>query len=117
MAPRKQKAPEKKPRSLMARLLSSTAIGLGLGGRGLGRLAMRYPRPALGAAVFLGIFGTIAANALWYQPHRINQPFLATRTFGAFDSLPGLKTASLPAGEVTTYRIERQDDVDRKSVV
>nr|WP_316653241.1 peptidoglycan-binding domain-containing protein [uncultured Gellertiella sp.] len=119
MAPRKRKAPEKKGRSLRAALLSSTAVSLGFAGRGfghagrgLGRLAWRYPRPAAGAALFAIIFGAIAANALWYQPHRLTTPYLATRDASRFDALPGWHgKAAGQSADVTTYRIERADGV------
>ncbi|MBB4065755.1 peptidoglycan-binding domain-containing protein [Gellertiella hungarica] len=111
MAPRKPRAPEKKaPRPVLLRLLSTTALWLGLGARGLGRQAMRHPGPALATTLFLGVFGTIAANALWYQPHRLTSPFFATRDFSRFDALPGLRKATPPT-DVTTFRIERQDTV------
>lgn len=111
MAPRKPKAPEKRPKPLIVRLLSTTALWLGLGARGLGRQAMRHPAPALSGLLFLGIFGTVAANALWYQPQRLETPFFATRDFDRFDALPGLRRAQNPAGDVTTFRIERDKGV------
>lgn len=111
MAPRKPKAPERRPKPLIIRLLSTTALWLGLGARGLGRQAMRHPAPALSSLLFLGIFGTVAANALWYQPQRLETPFFATRDFERFDALPGLRRAQNPAGDVTTFRIERDNGV------
>lgn len=111
MAPRKPKAPEKRPKPLIVRLLSTTALWLGLGARGLGRQAMRHPAPALSSLLFLGIFGTVAANALWYQPQRLHTPFFATREFDRFEALPGLRRMQDPSTEVTTFRIERDNGV------
>lgn len=109
MAPRKRKAPEKKARPFRAVLLSSTALFLGQAGRGLFALAWRHPRPVLTAVLFAGAFGAIAANALWYQPHRIESPYLVTRDISHFSALPGLRKVQKPADNVTTFKIERQD--------
>lgn len=111
MAPRKPKAPEKRRQPLIVRLLSTTALWLGLGARGIGRQAMRNPGAALSVSLFLGVFGTVAANALWYQPQRLQTPFFATRDFNRFDALPGMAQRRMPDPEVTTFKIERADTV------
>lgn len=112
MAPRKRKAPEKKAPPFRAVLLSSTALFLGQAGRGLFALAWRHPQTVLTASLFAAAFGAIAANALWYQPHRLASPFLATRDISHFSALPGLRKVQTPADNVTTFRIERHDDAD-----
>lgn len=109
MAPRKRKAPEPKRRPLLAVLLSSTALALGQMAGGLGRLVMRHPRPIFGTLGFAAVFSAIAANALWYQPHRINSPFLVTRDMSNYDALPGITPKAPPPKDMTTYKIEHED--------
>jgi peptidoglycan hydrolase-like protein with peptidoglycan-binding domain len=89
--------------------MSTTALALGQMAGRLGRLMGRYPRPIFGGLGFAAIFGAIAANALWYQPHRLQQPFLVTRDFGDFDALPGIRPKAAPPADMTTYRIEREE--------
>lgn len=112
MAPRKRKAPEPKRRPLLAVLLSTTALGLGQLAGGLGRLMGRHPRPVFGTLGFAAVFAAIAANALWYQPHRVNSPFLATRDMANFNALPGIRPKAVPPADMTTYKIERAEPGD-----
>lgn len=111
MAPRKPKAPEKRPKPLIIRLLSTTALWLGFCARGLGRQALSHPGPALASALFLGVFGSVAANALWYQPQRLSSGYFATRDFERFDALPGLRHRQAAPADVTTFKIERAETV------
>lgn len=84
---------------------------LGRAARAFGSLLAAHPRQALGTLAFGLVFSTIAANALWYQPHRVAEPFFATRDLARFNVLPGWHLAPSAAGEsdVTTFRIERAD--------
>lgn len=102
--------PERRGRPFVVVLLSSTALFLGHAARWLGGLAWRHPRPVLTTTLFAGAFGAIAANALWYQPHHLQSPYLATRDISHFSALPGLRKVQKPADNVTTFKIERQDD-------
>ena len=133
MAPQKRKSPKgrgkgkRKQPGLASRgavalgslsLRGSTALG-GLGLRGAGALAAfiggavgRNPAIAGGVALFFGVFGFVTANALWYQTGAHPSPILRTRDPGAPYQIPGRKSfmhAQADAGNVTTFRIERQD--------
>lgn len=106
MTKRKRKSPEKKKAGNAALLVLSK------GGAALVRLAGRYPRAVGGAFCFSLIFGTIAANALWYQPGQHPSPFLRTRNAEDFTALAGVRRAPLLSEQdpetVTTFRIERE---------
>jgi peptidoglycan hydrolase-like protein with peptidoglycan-binding domain len=136
MAPQKRKSPKgrgkgkRKQPGLASRgavalgslsLRGGTALG-GLGLRGVGAFAAliggavgRHPAIAGGVALFLGIFGFVTANALWYQTGAHPSPLLRTRDPGAPYQIPGRKAflhaQQADAGNVTTFRIERQDSV------
>lgn len=109
MAPQKRRAPEPKRRPLRALLLSSTAIALGRLAAGLGRLMANHPKPVFGTLGFAAIFSAIAANALWYQPHRLATPFMVTRNLADFDALPGVRPTPVDPADVTTFKIEREE--------
>ncbi len=134
MAPQKRKSPKgrgkgkrKQPgfasRGVMAlgnlSLRGSTALGgLGLRGAGafaglLGGAVGRHPAIVGGIALFLGVFGFVTANALWYQPGIHPSPLLRTRDPASPYQIPGRKSflhaQQADAGNVTTFRIERQD--------
>lgn len=106
MTKRKRKSPEKKKQGLQALLVLSRGAGA------LARLAGRYPRAVGGAFCFTIIFGTIAANALWYQPGQHPSPFLRTRDAEDFTALAGVPRAPLLSERdpetVTTFRIKRE---------
>ncbi len=136
MAPQKRKSPKgrgrgrRKQPGLASRgavalgslsLRGSTALG-GLGLRGAGALSAmiggavgRHPAIAGGVALFLGVFGFVTANALWYQSGTHPSPMLRTRDPGSPYQIPGrrsfLHAQQADAGNVTTFRIERQDAV------
>lgn len=140
MAPQKRKSPKgrgkgkrKQPgfasRGALAlgslSLRGGTALG-GLGLRGAGALAGliggaagRHPAIVGGVALFLGVFGFVTANALWYQPGTHPSPLLRTRDPGAPYQIPGRKSflhaQQADAGNVTTFRIERQDSIPAAS--
>lgn len=84
---------------------------LGRAARGFGAVLLAHPRQAFGTVAFAVVFSTIAANALWYQPQRIAQPFFATRDIARFSMLPGWHPSSSGEGgtDVTTFKIERAD--------
>ncbi|MFK0163642.1 peptidoglycan-binding protein [Rhizobium sp. NPDC090279] len=134
MAPQKRKSPKgrgkgkRKQPGLASRgavalgslsLRGSTALG-GLGLRGAGALAAlvggavgRHPAIAGGVALFFGVFGFVTANALWYQTGAHPSPILRTRDPASPYQIPGrrsfLHAQQADAGNVTTFRIERQD--------
>ncbi|KQW31193.1 peptidoglycan-binding protein [Rhizobium sp. Root274] len=108
MTKRKRKSPEKKKpaRHALSLLLA--------GGTALARLAGRYPRSVAGVTLFSLVFGTVAANALWYQPGQHPSPFLRTRDAADFTALAGMPKSPLlkahdPAN-VTTFKIEREGE-------
>ncbi|KQV32593.1 peptidoglycan-binding protein [Rhizobium sp. Root1203] len=116
MAASKRKSPKgRKGRQKPGLLLTGASVvgSLGLQGAGvLGGIVGRNPSIAGGTAAFLVIFSFVAANALWYQPGTHPHPFLRTR-----DPLfPNVLGARPPieqhVGEVTTFKIERQDEAD-----
>ena len=134
MAPQKRKSPKGrgKGRRKQPGLASRGAVAVGslglrgagaLGGlsvRGGGALAGlvggvvgRHPAAAGGIAIFLAVFSFVTANALWYQVGTHPSPLLRTRDPGAPYQIPGRKPFLLgqhaDAGNVTTFRIERQD--------
>lgn len=106
MTKRKRKSPEKKKAGSKVLLVLSTGAGA------LARLAGRHPRAVGGAFCFTLVFGTIAANALWYQPGQHPSPFLRTRDAADFSVLAGTPRSPLlseqDAENVTTFRIERE---------
>jgi peptidoglycan hydrolase-like protein with peptidoglycan-binding domain len=110
MSKRKRKSPEKKKPALKA-------LSLLLGcGTALARLIGRYPRSVAGVTLFSLVFGTIAGNALWYQPGQHPSPFLRTRDASDFTALAGMPKSPLlkshdPAN-VTTFKIEREGEAD-----
>jgi peptidoglycan hydrolase-like protein with peptidoglycan-binding domain len=108
MTKRKRKSPEKKKPARHALSL------LLMGGTALARLAGRYPRSVAGVTLFSLVFGTVAANALWYQPGQHPSPFLRTRDASDFTALAGMPKSPLlkahdPAN-VTTFKIEREGE-------
>ncbi len=72
----------------------------------------RNPSAAGGTAAFLVIFSFVAANALWYQPGAHPHPFLRTRDAPFPNVLGGRPAAEEHSGNVTTFKIERQDEAD-----
>lgn len=106
MTKRKRKSPEKKKAGGTALLLLSKGAGAVV------PLAGRHPRAVGGAFCFTLVFGTIAANALWYQPGQHPSPFLRTRNAEDFTALAGVPRAPLLSEQdpetVTTFRIERE---------
>lgn len=105
MTKRKRKSPEKKKAG------STVLLVLSKGAGALARLAGRHPRAVGGAFCFTLVFGTIAANALWYQPGQHPSPFLRTRDAADFTALSGVPRTPLlseNAENVTTFRIERE---------
>jgi len=106
MTKRKRKSPEKK------KVGSSALRLLSWGAGALARLAGRHPRALGGSACFTLVFGTIAANALWYQPGQHPSPFLRTRDAEDFTALSGVPRTPLLSEQdpdtVTTFRIQRE---------
>ncbi len=134
MAPQKRKSPKgrgkgkrKQPGLASRGAVAVGSLGLrgagalgGLGARGAGTLAGllggvvgRHPAAAGGIALFFAVFGFVTANALWYQAGAHPSPLLRTRDPGAPYQIPGRKAflagQQADAGNVTTFRIERQD--------
>ncbi|RDJ14407.1 peptidoglycan-binding domain-containing protein [Rhizobium grahamii] len=117
MAASKRKSPkgrrgrQKRPGLLLTG--ASVVGGLGLqGASALGGVIGRNPSVAGGTAAFLVIFSFVAANALWYQPGAHPHPFLRTRD-PLFPNVLGPRTAvEEHSGNVTTFKIERQDEAD-----
>lgn len=111
MAKRTRKSPEKKKKPAQ-RVLGLLSAGVA----GLARLAGRHPRLVGGFATFGVIFGTVAANALWYQPGQHPSPFLRTRDAANFSALAGVGRAQhLPEQQpanVTTFKIAREGEQD-----
>lgn len=108
MTKRKRKSPEKKKPARHA-----LSLLLGCGGA-LARLAGRYPRSVAGVTLFSLVFGTVAANALWYQPGQHPSPFLRTRDASDFTALAGMPKSQLLTehnpDNVTTFKIEREGE-------
>lgn len=106
MTKRKRKSPERKKGGSTVLLILSKGAGA------LARLVGRHPRAVGGAFCFTLVFGTIAANALWYQPGQHPSPFLRTRDATDFTALAGVPRTPLLSDEnaanVTTFRIERE---------
>ncbi|MDL2402369.1 peptidoglycan-binding domain-containing protein [Rhizobium mayense] len=134
MAPQKRKSPKGKGRGRRKQpgLASRGAVAIGslglrgagalggLGVRGVGALAGvfgdavgRHPAIAGGVAIFFAVFGFVTTNALWYQTGTHPSPLLRTRDPKSPYQIPGRKpflhTQQADAGNVTTFRIERQD--------
>lgn len=134
MAPQKRKSPKgrgkgrrKQPGLASRGAVAVGSLGLrgagalgGFGARGAGALAGllgsavgRHPAAAGGIALFFAVFGFVTANALWYQVGTHPSPLLRTRDPGAPYQIPGRKAFLLGQqadnGNVTTFRIERQD--------
>lgn len=134
MAPQKRKSPKGKGRGRRKQpgLASRGAVAVGslglrgagaLGGLGVrgasalanmfGGVVGRHPAAAGGVAVFVAVFGFVTANALWYQAGTHPSPLLRTRDPEAPYQIPGrkafLNAQQADAGNVTTFRIERQD--------
>ena len=114
MSKRKRKSPEKKkPASrALSLLLTGTAA--------VARLAGRYPRSVAGVTLFSLVFGTVAANALWYQPGQHPSPFLRTRDASDFTALAGMPKSPLLQAHnpdnVTTFKIEREGEAAEDGV-
>lgn len=110
MTARKRKSPntrKKKPS-----IAALAAGGLAAGARGLGRAASRHPAAFGGSAAFAVVFSFVAANAMWYQPGSHPSPFLRTRMPpGADVTKAGETRTGLPATRVTTFVIEREDQL------
>lgn len=109
MAKPKRKSPDKrKPASAPA------APGLLVkAGSALLALIGRHPRLFVGVAIFSLVFGSVAANALWYQPGQHPSPLMRTRSAEDFSALGSLNRAPADAaenGEVTTFRITREGE-------
>lgn len=98
-------------RRASARPAPSRQHPLGRAARAFAAVLAAHPRQALGTLAFGVVFSTIAANALWYQPHRVAEPFFATRDLARFNVLPGWHLSPSAKGEsdVTTFKIERAD--------
>ena len=140
MAPRKRKAPKGKGKRQQPGLASRGAVAVGsLGLRGagalgnvglrgagalgtaglhgagaLGGVVARHPTFAGGAMAFAIIFSFVATNALWYQPGNHPSPMFRTRDPASPYAIAGRKSflrSQSDAGDVTTFRIERPDDV------
>ncbi|MBB5571892.1 MULTISPECIES: peptidoglycan-binding domain-containing protein [Rhizobium] len=134
MAPQKRKSPKGKGRGKRKQpgLASRGAVAVGslglrgagalggLGVRGVGALATlcggvvgRHPAVAAGIAIFFAVFGFVTANALWYQSGTHPSPLLRTRDPNSPYQIPGRKpflhAQQADTGNVTTFRIERQD--------
>ena len=124
MAARKRKSPKgRKGRQQPGLLMTGAAAlggvglqgaaalgGLGLQGAGaLGGVIGRNPSVAGGTIAFVVIFSFVAANALWYQPGAHPHPIFRTRDPGAPNAI-GFRPQAELQGDVTTFRIERQDD-------
>jgi peptidoglycan hydrolase-like protein with peptidoglycan-binding domain len=86
---------------------------------GVAELIAAYPSIAGGSAAFAVIFGFVAVNALFYQSGRHPAPILPTRGAVAEsqqaavmpdEDLVRQAIQSSPEREVTTYKIERQED-------
>ena len=83
------------------------------GGQALVSLIGRYPRFFVGMSIFGVAFGSVAANALWYQPGQHPSPLMRTRTAEDFTALGGVNRNPTVASEdsgVTTFRIAREGD-------
>ena len=86
---------------------------------GIAELVAAYPSIAGGTAAFSVIFGFVAVNALFYQHGRHPAPILPTRGAVAEtqqaavmpdEDLVRQAIQASPEREVTTYKIERQED-------
>ncbi|MBB4568298.1 peptidoglycan-binding domain-containing protein [Rhizobium leucaenae] len=142
MAPQKRKSPKGKGRARRKQpgLVSQGAVAVGslglrgagaLGGlsvRGVGALATlsggvvgRHPAVAAGVAIFFAVFGFVTANALWYQSGAHPSPLLRTRDPNSPYQIPGrkafLRAQQADMGNVTTFRIERQDAASANAAV
>lgn len=97
-APRKRKAPEKRPVRRPPGLFVRTSLAAG---------HAVAARPSLfgGVLTFGVIFSFVAANALWYQP-RHPSPFMNTRD--AFRNYQPAIMENAEPQQVTTFKIERQ---------
>ena len=82
------------------------------GGQALLGLIGRHPRFFVGVSIFGVAFGSVAANALWYQPGQHPSPLMRTRSAEDFTALGGVNRNRDAAeeGEVTTFRIAREGD-------
>jgi peptidoglycan hydrolase-like protein with peptidoglycan-binding domain len=114
MAASKRKSPKgRKGRQKPGLVLTGATVVGGLGLQGatvLGGVLARNPSITGGSVAFLVIFSFVAANALWYQPGVHPHPFLRTRDALFPSALIGRPPAEEHTGEVTTFKIERQDD-------
>lgn len=105
MTTRKRKSPEKRKGRPQPGFVSRAAGAIGQG-------LARHPREAFGTSLFTVLFSIIAANALWYQRGEHPSPFLSTRDPGHPAALAGWSSRGglAPAGDVTTFRIERLEE-------
>lgn len=114
MAASKRKSPKgRKGRQKPGLLLTGATMAGGLGLQGaaaIGGVIGRNPSIAGGTAAFLVIFSFVAANALWYQPGTHPHPFFRTRDPLFPNALGGRPAIEEQTGQVTTFKIERQDE-------
>ncbi|MCM2293506.1 peptidoglycan-binding protein [Allorhizobium sp. BGMRC 0089] len=106
MAARKRKSPDKKKPVRKQKGLLTRA------GLGFLHLLARHPGKIGGTLTVCLAFSCVAANAIWYQPERHPSPFLRTRDPGNFNAMPGFNPFAERKGhlgDVTTFRIERQN--------
>ena len=110
-SPKGRRGRQKRPSLL---LTGATLVGgIGLQGASvLGGVIGRNPSVAGGTAAFLVIFSFVAANALWYQPGAHPHPFLRTRDPLFPNVLGGRPVIEEQSGNVTTFKIQRQDEAD-----
>lgn len=115
MTARKRKSPNSRKKKPSIAALAAGGVAAGL--RGLGRAASRHPAAFGGSAAFAVVFSFVAANAMWYQPGAHPSPFLRTRmppgTTGTPVTSNGAEESrkALPATRVTTFVIEREDQL------
>ena len=106
MSARKRKAPDRKKRPVKHPGILWQAVV------GAGRLVARKPRALAGGVCAAVAFSFVAANALWYQPGGHPHPFFQTRDPEDPNAIAGYRPADRDApGEVTTFHIERQNEV------
>jgi hypothetical protein len=106
MSARKRKAPDRKNKPVKQPGILWQAVV------GAGRLAARQPRGLAGGVCAAVAFSFVAANALWYQPGGHPHPFFQTRDPEDPNAIAGYRPADRGVpGDVTTFHIERQNEV------
>lgn len=98
-APRKRKAPEKKPVRRPQGLVVRGTLAAG-------NYVAANPSFFGGLVAFGIIFSFVAANALWYQPRSHPHPIMNTRD--AFRGFEQKQESAADTSGVTTFKIERQ---------